>query len=369
MKNTSKFSIYLSPPTLAGNETEYIQKAILNNHFASFGEATDAFESQILKFTGSSNVSLCASGTSAIHLALKVINVQAGDVILCSSLTFIGASYPIMYENCEPVFIDSEIDTWNVDPVILEFAIKDLIQNGRPPKAFILVHALGMPAQIDKIIVLCKLYNIILIEDAADALGSSFDGKKLGTLGEIGIFSFNANKIISTGGGGAIVSTKKEYIEMAIKYASQSRENVTHYEHKVIGYNYRLSNLNAAIGWAQMEQLESKIKHRREVFGFYCKELEKEMSFQIELNHSFSNRWLSSFMFKGNESKKILLKLEENGIEARPMWKPMHLQPYFKNAIFYGENISENIFQKGISLPSNLRLEEQKKVIAIINKV
>lgn len=364
-----KKRIWLSSPDMAGHEINYVTDAVSRNHVFPLGEYVNKFEEKICEY---SNVKYCvalSSGTSAIHLALISLNISQGDEVICSSYTFSASANPILYLKAIPILIDSELDTWNMCPVLLEKAIKDRIKKTKKkPKAIILVHLYGMPAKMKEIISVANKYNIPIIEDAAEALGSKFKNQQLGTFGEIGIFSFNGNKIITTSGGGALISGNKKHVKLSLKRATQSREAVKHYEHKEIGYNYRLSNISAAIGLGQMEILDDRVKKRRKVYNKYFNSLRKYKNFKFlnEPNQDYvSNRWLTTLTLKDIDVNKLIEYLEGFKIESRNLWKPLHLQPVFKNFPSYTNGISKNLFENGICLPSssNITNEEQDFVI------
>ncbi|TLU98051.1 aminotransferase class I/II-fold pyridoxal phosphate-dependent enzyme [Dyadobacter luticola] len=356
--------IWLSPPHMNGHEMKYIQEAFDTNWIAPIGPNIDAFENNLREYTGAKNVVALASGTAALHLALCVLGIQSGDLVLCQSLTFAASANPITYLNAIPVFIDSEPDTWNVCPDALENAIKHYQRIGKKPKAVICVHLYGMPCKILDIKSICEKYGLVLIEDAAEALGSEYEGQKLGTFGDLGIFSFNGNKIITTSGGGALVSSNQKYIEKARYLATQAREPVPHFEHKEIGYNYRMSNISAGIGRGQMEVLPERVLQRRRNFAVYKRHLGgvENIRFQEEPPAAFSNRWLTALLLsETSESvtpEKIRLALEARNIESRPLWKPMHLQPVFTKCEYWGGEVAENLFRRGLCLPSGSDLSE-----------
>lgn len=362
--------IWLSSPHMGGTELNFIKEAFDSNWIAPLGPHVDGFEHDLQIFLGN-NVYVAAlnSGTAALHLALIILGVQKNDEVICQSMTFSASANPIAYQNALPIFIDSEEKTWNMCPELLETAIKDRLKKGKKPKAIIVVHLYGMPAQMDKISEISKIYEIPLIEDAAESLGSTFKEQPLGTFGDISILSFNGNKIITTSGGGALVSKKEAWVQKARFLATQARDPAPHYEHSDIGYNYRMSNICAGIGRGQMEVLKQRVLQRRTNFDFYKKELSdiEEISFIDEPSSDYySNRWLSAILIDDKlvTPKKISLSLSQDNIESRPLWKPMHLQPIFADAVFYGQEISEEIFKKGLCLPSgsNLRRDELFKI-------
>ena len=363
--------IFLSPPYMSGKELEYIKKVFESNYIAPVGEFLDKFEKNICDYTKSKYAVAVSSGTSAIHLALRVLGVREGDHVLCSTFTFIGSVSPVLYQNAIPVFIDSNYKTWNLDPDLLELAINELHKKGISPKALILTHIYGQPAEIDKILEICNKFNIYLIEDAAESLGATFNNKHTGTFGIAGVYSFNGNKIITTSGGGMLVSNEKWVVEKARFYATQAKEDALWYEHKEVGYNYRLSNVLAGIGVAQLEMIEEKIEKRRKIFNLY-KELLKDLNveFMPELENARGNRWLTTLIFNDLNINpfEVVKRMQNIGIETRPLWKPMHLQPVFKNFIFYSNGVSQDIFNRGICLPSGHELTEDD-LIFITNKL
>ncbi len=353
--------IWLSSPHMGGNEQKYVQEAFDTNWVAPLRPNLTGFEVDLkLYLDEDSNVAVLSSGTAAIHLALILLGVSSGDEVICQSMTFSASANPIAYLGATPVFIDSEPDTWNMSPKYLEQAILDRIAHGKKPKAIIPVHLYGMPAKMAEIMAIAQKYEIPVLEDAAEALGSSIKGQFCGTFGEMACLSFNGNKIITTSGGGALVTKQKSYAERAIFLATQARDEAPHYEHTHIGYNYRMSNICAGIGRGQMLVLD--------------KHVQKEISFLEEPMDCFSNRWLSCILvnpLNGISRETIRLALQAENIESRPLWKPMHLQPVFRDAPFYGDNISEGLFDKGLCLPSgsNLSLEELERVVNVILKV
>lgn len=358
--------IWLSSPHMSGNEMKYIQEAFDGNWVAPLGPNVNEFEKELAKYLGAGGVAALSSGTSAIHLALILLDIQQGDEVICSSFTFSASANPIMYQKATPVFVDSEADTWNMDPEMLETAIKDRIQKGNKPKAIILVHLYGMPAKMSEITEIANRYEIPIIEDAAEALGSTYHGQSCGTLGLIGILSFNGNKIITTSGGGALVSNNPEYIKETKFLATQARDKAPHYQHSKVGYNYRMSNIVAGIGRGQLEVISDRVTKRREISQFYRQLLGKYgfFSFQNEPQDHFSNRWLTTIVVEPNKagitSEKIRIEMELNNIETRPLWKPMHLQPVFTGLPSYINGISEGLFGNGLCLPSGSNLSEEE---------
>jgi len=358
--------IWLSSPHMGNNERQFVTEAFDNNWVAPLGPNVTGFENDIASFLDNDMyVAALSSGTAAIHLALILLGIEPGEEVICQSMTFSASANPIRYQHATPVFIDSEKDTWNMDSQFLEEAVKDRISKGKKPKAIIPVHLYGMPAKMEEIISIAKQYEIPIIEDAAEALGSSIEGKKCGTFGEIGILSFNGNKIITTSGGGAMVSKNKDLVDKATFLATQARDPAPHYQHSHIGYNYRMSNICAGIGRGQMEVLSKRIDQRRTNFSFYEKHLSQfpGISFVKEPRGFYSNRWLTTIFLDPAKSagitrEDIRLALEKENIESRPLWKPMHLQPVFKDFPYYGKNVAENLFNNGLCLPSGSNLEE-----------
>ncbi|MGD9900846.1 MAG: DegT/DnrJ/EryC1/StrS family aminotransferase [Calditrichaceae bacterium] len=369
--------IWLSSPHMSGEELKYIQEAFDTNWIAPLGPHVDAFENEVANFVGVDHAAALTSGTAAIHLALVMLGVGPGDDVICQSFTFSASANPIVYQHATPVFIDSETDTWNMDPDLLETAIKDRIKKGRKPKAVIIVHLYGQPAKLDEILQVCNRYEIPLIEDAAEALGSEYKGKKAGGFGKFGILSFNGNKIITTSGGGMLISNDKDMIQKARFLSTQARDDAPHYEHSQIGYNYRMSNVLAAIGRGQMSVLSERVKQRRAVYEFYKNRLGDlpGLCFQPEYIGTFSNRWLTALTLDPHLSKidreKIRLELAKKNIESRPLWKPMHLQPVFKDAPVYLNGTSELLFKNGLCLPSgsNLTIKELELIVSTITQI
>jgi dTDP-4-amino-4,6-dideoxygalactose transaminase len=358
--------IWLSSPHMGGTEEKYVKEAFDTNWIAPLGPNVDGFEKDLESFLGNDvHVAALSSGTAALHLALIILGVKAGDEVICQSMTFSASANPIAYQGAKPVFVDSEDRTWNMSPEYLEKAIVDRISKGKKPKAIIVVHLYGMPAEMDRIMAIADKYEILVVEDAAEALGSSYKGRMLGTFGAMSILSFNGNKIITTSGGGALVSTKEEWIKKARFLATQARDNAPHYQHSHIGYNYRMSNICAGIGRGQMEVLYDRVNQRRKNFDYYKNvfSANKAITFHEEPAADFySNRWLSSILVNKTEGiscEELRLALEKDNIESRPLWKPMHLQPIFADAPFYGNGTSEKLFENGLCLPSGSNLSEE----------
>ncbi len=367
--------IWLSSPHMSGKEFEYVTEAFDTNWIAPLGPHVDGFEKDLCEFTGSKNAAALSAGTAAIHLALVILGVKAGDEVICQSFTFSASANPIAYQGATPVFIDSEKDTWNMCPIHLRKAIVERIAKGNKPKAIIPVHLYGMPAKMEEIMSIANEFDIPVIEDAAEGLGSNIMGKACGTFGNLGILSFNGNKIITTSGGGALISENEDYIKQARFLATQARDNAPHYQHSHIGYNYRMSNVCAAIGRGQMTVLQDRVNQRRLNFKLYTKHLSgvTGITFVNEPDGYYSNRWLTTILVdptqtNGVTREDIRLALEKENIESRPLWKPMHLQPIFEKYPFYGDGTAEKLFEDGLCLPSgsNLPEEDIMKVIDII---
>lgn len=358
--------IWLSSPHLSGHEQKYIQEAFATNWIAPLGPNVDGFEQDLCKYVGINHAAALSSGTAALHLALIMLGVGRDDVVICQSFTFSASANPIVYQGATPVFMDSEPDTWNICPDALEAAIKGEKSKGKRIKAVIAVHLYGMPAKMREIMEVCKRYEIPMIEDAAEALGSTYLGKKLGSFGLLNVLSFNGNKIITTSGGGALLSNDEHFIKKSRFLATQARDDAPHYQHSEIGYNYRLSNICAGIGRGQMEVIEERVAQRRSNFEFYKRELGniEGITFQPEAEGSFSNRWLSCLVIDtkktgGGTREDVRLKLATQNIETRPLWKPMHLQPVFVGTPYYGGDVAEKLFQDGLCLPSGSNLTEE----------
>jgi dTDP-4-amino-4,6-dideoxygalactose transaminase len=357
MENRKK--IWLSSPHMSdeGYEMNYIKEAFDTNWIAPLGRNVDEFEREVAKKVGVKYANAMSSGTSAIHLALKAVGVEDGDIVFCSSLTFSATANPIIYLNAKPVFIDSDYDTWNMDPVSLEKAFE------KYPcvKAVIVVHLYGLSADMDKLIEICKKNNVALIEDAAESLGTYYKGQHTGSFGEFGIFSFNGNKIITTSGGGILLSNDKEKIDMTRFWSTQSRDNARYYQHSELGYNYRMSNVLAGIGRGQLKVLEDRVAKKKYIFEFYREHLSHldGVKFMPINNWNEPNYWLSVMILTGEvRPLDVILKLEGEGIESRHVWKPMHLQPFFDKCDFVGGTVSEELFNDGICLPSDTKMDD-----------
>src|SRR5690554_529287 len=364
-----KEKIYLSSPHMGGTEQEYITQAFASNWIAPLGPNVTEFEISLESYLKQgSHVAALSSGTSAIHLSLILLGIGRGDEVICQSMTFSASANPIAYVGATPIFVDSESKTWNICPNHLEEAIKDRIAKGKKPKAIIAVHLYGMPYQIEKIGAISKKYDIPIIEDSAEALGSSYKDQKCGTFGDLSILSFNGNKIITTSGGGALVSRNLEYKSKAIFLATQARDDAPHYQHSHIGYNYRLSNICAGIGRGQMEVLDEHVSLRRKMNVFYSELFKNDSNITVFKEPStefFSNHWLSCISFENSDKNLnpdgLRGALMEENIESRPLWKPMHLQPIFKDAPYYGDKTSETLFNNGLCLPSGSNLNNQAR--------
>lgn len=361
------YKIYLSPPDMSGREMKYIQEAFDTNWIAPVGPNIDAFEAELCQYTGSKHALAVSSGTAALHLALLALGIGRDDIVLCQSLTFAATANPIMYVGATSVFIDSEPVSWNMCPNALEDAITHYLNAGKKPKAVIVVHLYGMPVILDEILYLCKKYDIPLIEDAAEALGSEYQSRKVGTFGDIGILSFNGNKIITTSGGGVILSDNAKYIDKARFLATQAREPAAHYEHREVGYNYRMSNVCAGIGRGQLEVIGERVLQRRGNFQFYQHALSSipAIRFQDGLNGMFSNRWLTALVVENRNvtACDIQNALLKHHIESRPVWKPMHCQPVYKTLPRFGGSVSEEFFSHGVCLPSGSNLSDDDRAL------
>lgn len=359
---------------MSGTEQHLVQKVFNSNWIAPLGPMVDAFEQHLAVQTQSKAVAALSSGTSALHLALILLGVGQNDTVICQSLTFSASANPIVYQGAKPIFIDSEPDTWNMCPNALEQALKTCKAKNQMPKAIVVVHLYGMPANMQAIQTLASLYNVPIIEDAAEALGSSYHAQACGGLGTFGVLSFNGNKIITTSGGGALVSNNEQAIAQARFLATQARDQAPHYQHSQIGYNYRLSNVLAAIGVGQIQVLQERVQKRRAIFEAYHNALSHlpGFVFQSEPEGHYSNRWLSCVLIDPNQAptdtNRLRLHLESLNIESRPLWKPMHMQPVFQHHDYVGSNIAENLFLQGLCLPSgsSLTAEDQERVIQSI---
>lgn len=370
--------IPLSIPHLSGHEAIYVQEALDSNWVAPLGPNVEAFEEGMRNYTGAGAALATSSGTAAIHLALVALGVEAGDTVFCQSLTFIASTNPIRYVGATPVLIDSEKETWNMSPVALRRALLQAATRGKLPKAVIVVHLYGVAAEIGEIARICEEYGVPLIEDAAESLGTTVDGRMTGTFGTFGIYSFNGNKIITSSGGGMLVSDKPELIERALYFATQARQPVLHYEHTDVGFNYRLSNVSAGVGRGQLLVIEERVEARRKIFKRYTRAFNglQAINYQQEIEGSRANRWLTALTLpeggKG-ERDRLLTELSSRGIEARPVWKPMHLQPVYRDVTFVteeGEDVSRTFFEEGICLPSGSQMSfgQQATVIQAVRQ-
>lgn len=377
-----KSKIWLSSPHIGKNELNYVNEAFETNWIAPLGPHVNAFEEGLQEQTKTSHAAALSSGTSAIHLALILLGVKPGDIVFCQSITFSASANPIAYQGATPVFIDSELDTWNMDPVLLRTALEDAKLNGKLPKAIIPVHLYGMPAKMYEIISVAKEFGVPVIEDAAEALGANIDNKPCGSFGDFGVLSFNGNKIITTSGGGALLSNNPEMIEKARFLSTQARDAAPHYQHSHIGYNYRMSNVLAGIGRGQLEVLDDRVTARRDNFNSYKNYFSKwnnsgfNIQFQEEPQGYYSNRWLTCIVVdpilnNGLTREEIRLAMEAENIETRPLWKPMHQQPIFASSKNYLNGISDKLFENGLCLPSgsNLTDEEFERIFNCLDKI
>ncbi|MDB1921727.1 aminotransferase class I/II-fold pyridoxal phosphate-dependent enzyme [Clostridium tertium] len=376
-----KEKIYLSSPHMGGEERKYIDEAFRENWIAPLGPNVNNFEKEISDYVGIKNAAALSSGTAAIHLALKLVGVTVGDKVFCSSLTFAASCNPIIYEGGEPVFIDSEPESWNMSPKALLKAFKDCEKEGKLPKAVIVVNLYGQSADMDEILAICNKYNVPIVEDAAESLGAKYKGDYSGTFGKFGIYSFNGNKIITTSGGGMLISNDEDAIKKARFWATQSREDRRYYHHLELGYNYRMSNIVAGIGRGQLKVLKERVNKKRAIFETYknaFKDIE-DIEMMPICSYGESNYWLTTITIK--EGSKIspldiIIALEKDNIESRNIWKPMHLQPYYSKYKFYshlenGKSISEDIFNRGVCLPSDTKMtkEDIERVINVIKEL
>jgi len=369
--NSNK-KIWLSPPCMTGKEMDFIKEAFDTNWISPVGPNIDGFEKDLVNYTGAKYSVALSSGTAAIHLALIALGVKPGDEVICPSFTFIGSANPIVYVGATPVFIDSEKETWNMDPILLEEAILDRRKLGKKVSAIILVHLYGMPAKIKEIQEIANRYHISIIEDAAEAIGSEYNNKKVGTFGDIGILSFNGNKIITTSGGGAILTDNEEYAAKIKFLSTQARDKAIHYQHSEIGFNYRMSNICAGIGRGQIQGLAKFVVARRNIFDRYREKLvNRNIKFLTEPSNQFSNRWLTTILFDNAILRNHIMEvLNKDDIESRPLWKPLHLQPVYQSYPFYGKVLSSRLFEVGLCLPSGSHLtdSDQSRIINLIIK-
>lgn len=368
-----KYKIWLSPPYLSGKESEFIQEAIKSNWLTTMGQSLEDFENELSKKFDYPYVCCLNSGTSAIHLALKLLNIQKNDEVICPSLTFTASANPILYENAKPIFVDSEKDSWNISPEWLEIAIQDRIKKGKKPKAIIVVHLYGNASKMNEIQSISEKYAIPILEDNAEALGSKYQNQNLGSFGEFGILSFNGNKIITTSAGGALICSSREQYQKVKYLAHQAKSSRPYYHHEELGYNYGMSNLLAAIGLAQLTNFEERVLKKRKIFEIYFQKLIQtyHLKFPQEIPHSFSTRWLSVLLLpKEYSPHELILFLEKQNIESRRLWKPLHLQPLFENCPFYGNHFCTYLFERGICLPSGVGLTEteQYEIIHLVKE-
>ena len=361
--------IFLSPPHMSGKEQAYIAQVFESNYIAPLGEFVNRFEQCIKEHTGASYALALNCATAGLHLALRVLGVGEGDYVLSSSFTFIGSVNAILYQNAKPIFVDSD-ESWNISPSLLKEAIA---KAPKKPKALILTHLYGQVAKLDEIVALCKEEGIYLIEDSAESLGATYRGVQSGTFGDIGVYSFNGNKILTTSGGGMIVSENEAWIEKAKFLSTQAKEDRLHYEHKEFGYNYRMSNVLASIGVAQMEVLQARVNRRRAIFALYQEALGEipQIDFMPEIENSVGNRWLTTLTLQDTNPLHVIEALAKANIESRPLWKPMHLQPLFKTALAIEDGTSQRLFAQGICLPSGSSMQDEDvaRVCAIIKSV
>ena len=380
-KKTNK-RLYLASPHMGGEEIRYIEEAFDTNWIAPLGPNVDRFQEEIADYVGIKAALALSSGTAAIHMAIKLLGISKGDLVFCSSLTFVASCNPIIYENAEPVFIDSEPESFNMSPIALEKAFKYYEKLGKTPKAVIVVHLYGQSADMDKIVDICNRYNVPIIEDAAESLGAIYKGKQTGTIGKYGIYSFNGNKIITTSGGGMLVSNDVNGINKAKFLATQAKDQARHYQHSELGYNYRMSNVVAGIGRGQLRVLQDRIDKKKEIYEKYKNKFSEieEIQMQPIREHGESNYWLSVITLDKNckvNPLDIILALEDENIESRPVWKPIHIQPYYERYKFFYHNeddevsVAEDIFNRGVCLPSDTKMteEDQERVIDIIKSL
>jgi len=361
--------IFLSPPHMSGKEQQYIAEVFDSNYIAPIGPFVDRFEKSICEYTGAQCALATNTATAALHLALRVLGVGSGDYVLASSFTFIGSVNAVLYQNAHPIFVDSD-ESWNLSPLLLKEAIA---KAPKKPKALIVTHLYGQMAKMSEIMEICKDEGIYVIEDAAESLGATLHGEQSGTFGDMGVYSFNGNKILTTSGGGMLVSDNEEWIAKAKFLSTQAKEDAPFYEHKEYGYNYRMSNVLAAIGVAQMEVLDERVRRRREIFDLYHQRLGSydEVMFMPEIRNSKGNRWLTTLILEHTDPYRVMKMLSRENIESRPLWKPMHLQPLFKEALVVENGTSQQLFQKGICLPSGSSMhdEDVDRVCTVLERV
>ena len=374
MSNNKK--IWLSSPHISVESRKYVDEAFDSNWIAPAGPHIDRFEARLSELSLNHSVASLSSGTAAIHLALILLGINTNDSVICSTFTFSASANPIKYLGANPIFVDSERESWNMCPDLLLQAIQSEINKGKKPKAIILVHLYGMPAKMNEITEIAKMFQIPIIEDAAEALGSKYDNQPLGTFSDFGIYSFNGNKIITTSSGGALVSNNKKLIDRAKFLATQARDDAFHYQHSVIGYNYRISNVCAAIGLGQLDVLSHRVERKREIFNFYKNSLSdiSDITFLEEKGKCFSNYWLTTILLDRNSTidiNTIRSYMLKNNIECRPLWKPMHMQPVFSDCLSYTNGVSEDLFNRGICLPSGTNMSHQdlERVVNTIREI
>lgn len=369
--------IFLSPPHLGGDELRLVEEAFKSNYIAPLGPQVDAFEEEFRETVGTKHALALSCGTAAMHLALQLIGVGPGDEVLISTLTFIGSATPITFLGAKPVFVDCDRESWNMNPDLLGRALQERADTGRLPKAVVVVHLYGQSADIDPILEVCKGYGVAIIEDAAEALGATYNGRSVGASGKAAIFSFNGNKIITTSGGGMLASDDKDLVEKARFLSQQARDPAPHYEHSEIGYNYRMSNILAAIGRGQLRVLDERVKRKREIFEYYRNALGDipGIAFMPEPSYGRSTRWLTCITVAseefGRDREAIRLALEGENIESRPVWKPMHLQPVFKGCEYIGGEVAEDLFNRGLCLPSGTAMTEEHlyRIVGVIRGI
>ena len=371
-----KDKIFLSPPHMGGDELRFVEEAFNSNYIAPVGPQIDAFEKEFAENVGAKFAAAVSSGTTALHLLLRYIGVGPGDDVLCSTFTFVASANPIVYQGGTPVFIDSDLQSWNMDPELLSSELEERSSKGCLPKAVILVHLYGQPADLDQIKAVCDRFQVVLLEDAAEALGATYKGRAPGTFGLAGFYSFNGNKIITTSGGGMIVSDDEVLIRKVKFWATQAKDDALHYEHSELGYNYRMSNILAAIGRGQLKVLSERVRLKRDLFDLFYEKLHDlpGLTFMPEPEYALSSRWLTCLTIdpvqSGTDRDAVIKALSADCIESRPTWKPMHLQPLYKKCRIVGGSISERLFQHGLCLPSGTAMssEDVERIINLIRK-
>ncbi|RUM37679.1 MAG: pyridoxal phosphate-dependent aminotransferase [Desulfobulbus sp.] len=371
-----KDKIFLSPPHMGGDELRFVEEAFNSNYIAPVGPQIDAFEKEFAENVGAKFSAAVSSGTTALHLLLRYIGIGPGDDVLCSTFTFVASANPIVYQGGTPVFIDSDLQSWNMDPELLSSELEERSSKGCLPKAVILVHLYGQPADLDQIKAVCDRFQVVLLEDAAEALGATYKGRAPGTFGLAGFYSFNGNKIITTSGGGMIVSDDEVLIRKVKFWATQAKDDALHYEHSELGYNYRMSNILAAIGRGQLKVLSERVRLKRDLFDLFYEKLHDlpGLTFMPEPEYALSSRWLTCLTIdpeqSGTDRDAVIKALSADSIESRPTWKPMHLQPLYKKCRIVGGSISERLFQHGLCLPSGTAMssEDVERIINLIRK-